>query len=652
MAAEKQPKTRIRTWQIDGLTTLADTVPIDTSYLNLPLKTRLNTFSISNVWNGNTVSPIQSRLWFKNEKKVDDLFGLQYQPYTITPQDVRFYNTTTPYSRIGYDRGFVSGHEEHEINFLFTGNLNKAVNLGLEINYEKAYGHYLNQEGKYVNGAIWGSYDGPKYFLHASLSFNTLSNFENGGIKDVADLSSSLSSSDIPVYIQGMSGYKYIAGFLNHGYTINVQKSHHDSIESINGFGEKEMKDTIIYDYIPLISFSHTFETTNSVHRYIEQQAKQNYFEQVYYSPTATHDSSNVLTIRNTLAVTFEEEFNKLLHFGFSVYARNEVQRLIIPKTDTAAVYWLPFDNDRNVMLDKTNASRMFNTSLFQNQWMNNTFVGGTIYKKTGKYIFYDAGGEICLLGYKLGQFHVKGRINAVIPIGKNTMDIEADVRFGNEAVHYYLQHYRSNHFKWDNDFSRPMSLTIKGAIKYPTKWVKPAVNIGFENRTNHIYFDATDGLPHQKDGNIQIFSADVQCDLTTPWINLENHVVYQVSSAKEIPLPMLTLYHNLYYHGTWFKALDAQIGADMRFFTKYHAPILNPAIGQFCVQNEVNIGNYPVMSVYANFYVRLLHLKFFVQYTHLNHLFMRQNTNYLAMPSYPMNRDVLRAGLTWHFYN
>ncbi len=650
-AAKNKIQTRIKTWQLAELTSLADTVPVDTSYLNTPLKSFLNNFSISNVWNGNTVSPVQSRLWFQNPHKVDDVFGLQYQLYTITPQDIRFYNTTVPYSKIGYNRSFVTGHEEHEINFLFTGNLNKRTNLGVEINYLKGYGHYATQEGKMVNGAVFGGYDGDVYSLHAGITFNTLSNFENGGVTRLDDLTGDLLPEDIPTSLQGMSGYKYISGFLHHGYHLCLDRERKDSVEHVNGFGEKEMVDTIIVDKIPMMTFAHTFETTNSVRRYVEQQAQQGYFPNLYHNPKQTYDSTNVLTIQNTISVTFEEVFNTKLRFGAMVYARNECQRFLIPKPYEGTEGWAAVNNPIEAMAVPV---RLYNDTLFQDQWTNNTFVGGAIYKRLGHLIFYEAGGDVCLVGYKLGQFHVRGQIDAVFKLGKDTMDITGKVRFGNEAVSYYLQHFRSNHYRWDNNFTKPLSLKVEGAVRYPTQWVKPAVNIGFENRTNHIYFEATDGLPYQMEGNIQVFSADVQCDLTTPWVNLENHVVYQTSSSREIPVPMFTLYHNLYYHGTWFKALDAQVGVDMRYFTKYNAPIINPATGQFCVQaqgEELAVGNYPVLNVYANFYVRLLHLKFFAQYSHFNYSFMRQSGDYLLMPYYPMQRDMFRAGLVWHFY-
>jgi hypothetical protein len=173
-------------------------------------------------------------------------------------------------------------------------------------------------------------------------------------------------------------------------------------------------------------------------------------------------------------------------------------------------------------------------------------------------------------------------------------------------------------------------------------------LKIGFENITQHIYFDS-DGTPKQMEGNIQVVSADLQLNITTPWVNLDNSLVYQYSSSDKMPLPAFTLYSNLYYHGRWAKALDVQIGANLRFFTRYYAPLLNPALGQFCIQNQEQVGNYPVMDVYANFYVRSLRLKLFAQYQHFNASFM--NRQYFEMPGYPMAPDMFRAGIAWHFY-
>jgi hypothetical protein len=284
----------------------------------------------------------------------------------------------------------------------------------------------------------------------------------------------------------------------------------------------------------------------------------------------------------------------------------------------------------------------------YENRWTHNTYIGGALYKNRGTHIHYGFDGNVCLLGYKLGEFQVNGHIDGGFKLGKDSLTMAAKVFFRNETPDYYLQRYSSNHYVWNNDFSKQYRLHISGEIAYPTKWIKPRLKVSFENITQPIYFD-TDGMPKQMDGNIQVLAADLQLNITTPWINLDNSIVYQLSSSDKMPLPTITLYNNLYYHGTWVKVLDVQIGVDMRFFTQYYAPVLNPALGQFCIQNEQQVGNYPVMNAYANFYVRKLRLKLFVQYQHLNESFM--NKQYLEMPSYPMAPDMFRAGIAWHFY-
>ena len=49
---------------------------------------------------------------------------------------------------------------------------------------------------------------------------------------------------------------------------------------------------------------------------------------------------TDVLTIRNTLSVTFEEEFNRILKFGATVYAINECQRHLFKTGDDNSGQW------------------------------------------------------------------------------------------------------------------------------------------------------------------------------------------------------------------------------------------------------------------------------------------------------------------------
>ena len=647
-AAEKTVPTIIRAWQLDKWTGVADTLAgIDSSYIDYPMRDRLNDYSISNVTNSNLISPSQSRIYFNRKKTVDFIFADAYTPYIITPQQVKYYHTTTPYSTIAYKKGFVTNLDQNDISFSFTGNVSRRTNLGMTIDYLNSYGRFANQEGKTVFGSVFGSYNGDHYSLQSSFTWNTLSNFENGGLSNPNDLQGILKPEDMPVKMQGMSALRYLSGFLNHYYSICVERERKVNYRERNEEGEWVKKDSIKIEYVPVTTFRHIFEVNDATKRYVEKSATQSILPNTYRNPMATNDSAACLTIKNTLAVTFEEEFNTLLQFGAMVYAMNECQRHISAIGQTENIVNLePWGNPHNSVM--ANTLHLMPDTLYGVQWTNNTYIGGALYKHRGKHIHYGFDGNVCLLGYKIGEFQVNGHVDAGFRLGKDSMTIAAKAFFRSETPDYYLQHYRSNHYRWDNNFQKTLRLYIGGEIAYPTQWVQPKLNVSFENLTKHIYFD-TNGTPKQLDGSIQVLATDLQLNVTTPWVNLDNHVVYQHSSSKCLPLPMLTLYHNLYYHGCWFKALDVQIGVDVRFFTKYNAPILNPALGQFCVQDTEEVGNYPVMNVYANFYVRSLRLKLFAQYQHFNASFM--NKQYYEMPGYPMGPDMFRAGLAWHFY-
>ncbi|MBQ7448746.1 MAG: putative porin [Paludibacteraceae bacterium] len=628
--------TKIRSWQFKTDIAMPDSCQIDTSYLNFPLQTINDNYSINNTYNANLVSPLQSAIYFERQNKVDFLFANAYQPYILTPQDIRYCHTTTPYSSIGYYRGFTTYHEENTIEFFFTGNLKRNFNLSMSIDYNHSVGHYQNQSGKNFKGSIYGAYNGRHYSCFGSVMLSTLSNFENGGIKTTDDIDEGrLSADDIPVNLNAMSGFKYVAGFWTHHYSLCVERE------------RRVNEDSVTIDYIPVTTFRHTLNINNASKRYREKTANQNFYENNYFNQSTTNDTAVVLTIRNTLSVTFEEEFNKWLHFGATVYATNECQRLTSsgPQKDPlfadSVINFSPADLSVNEYRNITDTNTVY-------RWTNNTWIGGSLYKNRGKYIRYGFNGDVCLLGYKIGEFQVNGHLNGYIPIKKDTLTITANAYVKNEKPNYFLQHYRSNHFCWDNSFGKVFRFYVGGSIAYPTKYVQLNAKVGFENITHNIYF-AEDGLPVQNTGNVQVVSVDATANIRTKYFNFDNNIVWQLSSSSTLPLPQISIYANWYYHGHWFKALDAQIGVDMRYNTAYYAPLLNPATGQFCVQDTKKVGNYPILGVYANFYPKLIKLKFFINFTHFNYYFMK-NKDYYTMPNYPLNPPVIRAGLAWHF--
>ena len=640
----------IRAWTLSQSFGWENRVDVDTSFWNLANRNIIEDYSISSSYNGNLISPIESRVWFERQKKMDFLFGNAYAPYITTAQDMRFYQTNTPFSKFIYRRGFKTYHDENDLRLFFTGNVSRKFNVGLGANYLNAVGLYDKQSGKSFNGSIFSSYIGDKYRLHAAASFTTLRNYENGGVQNPIDVGDrELEPYDLPINMTAMSSFKYVMGLLQQSYSIGAEREQVITYSEQNAQGNWEEKDSVAIKFVPIITFSHAFDINNSTKRYRERENQDSFYTNTFRNTESTLDTTRVLTISNTLSVTFNEEFNTRLKFGITAFARNECHRYSYPIRYADPSHVLPPFNNDVALMDSVYALHRFADTILGHTWKNSTFVGGALFKHHGRFFRYGFDGEVCLLGYKLGEFALNGHLLSLFKLGKDTMTLAVRAYIKNETPDYFLQNYFSNHYKWENDFDKTYRYLLSGTLNYPTEWLKMRLTFNFENVSNYIYFEDL-SAPVQYDGNVQIVGADASVDITTPWINLDNRVVYQHASREIISVPDFILYHNLYYHGTWFKALDAQIGVDMQFFSKYYAPLLNPALGQFAVQKQRRIGDYPRLNGYINFYLKQLRLGLYAQYNHFNRRMMKR-ASYFAMPAYPYNPDMFKAGLHWHFY-
>ena len=167
------------------------------------------------------------------------------------------------------------------------------------------------------------------------------------------------------------------------------------------------------------------------------------------------------------------------------------------------------------------------------------------------------------------------------------------------------------------------------------------------------LYVFQPTGNARTEKRKLQVLSASLNQDFKLGIFHLDNEVTWQKSSDQTVlPLPDLSLYHNFYMQFKLAKkVLSVQLGADVRYFTKYNAPAYMPAIQNFYLQPEegkVEIGGYPIVNVYAN-----LHLKrtrFYVMMYHVNQGISRPD--YFLSPHYPINPRVLKFGLSWNFYD
>ena len=98
------------------------------------------------------------------------------------------------------------------------------------------------------------------------------------------------------------------------------------------------------------------------------------------------------------------------------------------------------------------------------------------------------------------------------------------------------------------------------------------------------------------------------------------------------------------------FKDLYVQFGVDCNYYTRYYAPVYQPATMTFHIQDEMKIGNYPFMNVYLNNFVKLKKTRFFVMFSHVNQGWFSKE--YFSMPHYPLNPRRLQFGISVDFAN
>ena len=186
-----------------------------------------------------------------------------------------------------------------------------------------------------------------------------------------------------------------------------------------------------------------------------------------------------------------------------------------------------------------------FETPLGSRGSQNLLWVGGQLTKQRGSLLRYEATAKFGVVGDAAGEIYVDGNIQTRFKLLGDSVRITGYGRFSNENVPYLLRNYVSNHFIWQNDFSKTRRVRFGGELfigKTSTR-----INVGVENIQNLIYFNEA-SLPVQNGGSVQILSASLNQNLRFRSLHWDNRLLFQTSSDKNVvSLPAFAAYSNLY---------------------------------------------------------------------------------------------------------
>lgn len=412
--------------------------------------------------------------------------------------------------------------------------------------------------------------------------------------------------------------------------------------DSLLAIQKKNAEDSLFYksEYVPVTSFIHTVKFDNYRRIYEAYQTPADYYLQEYYDAgrltgDSIYDQTKHWHMKNTFAIAMLEGFNKWAKAGLKAFASYDLRHYELPTMKGG------FEKYNEHVLS----------------------VGGQLSKQEGKTLHYNAVAEIGLTGVDAGTLAIDGNVDVNIPFLGDTLQVRGDAFFHRETPSFYYRNYHARHLWWENDLDKTIHTRIMGTLSFPKTRTK--LRVAVDEIKNYTYFsqsyDITEkGLrtgvmvtPMQESGGINLLTAQLEQNFRLGILNWENQFTYQHSSKESVlPVPAFNAYTNLYIKFKVVKVLNVDLGADMRYFTSYEAPDYSPYMGQYTVQgngeNNVKIGNYPIVNVYANVHIK--HTRFFVMMSHINA--GQGDKNYFFAPHYPMNERVFRIGVSWNFFN
>ncbi|WP_315351849.1 putative porin [Segatella oris] len=397
-------------------------------------------------------------------------------------------------------------------------------------------------------------------------------------------------------------------------------------------------------EFIPVTSFIHTLKFDNYRRIYQAYKTPTDFYANTYtvdepLTGDSIYDKTRHYRLKNTFALSLLEGFNKWAKAGLKAFITSELRHFTLPSATGTDTY-----NEHNLSF------------------------GAQLSKKQGKTFHYDAIAETWLTGEDAGQLKIDGSADLNFKLFGDTLTLTANGFFYRLNPTFYYRHYHSRHAWWDNtNMSKILHSRIQGILNYQK--TRTTLRVAVDEIKNYTYFASSHTITsgkrvnhaitvNQNSGAIHLLTASLSQDFTFGPLNWESVITYQNSSNKTVlPVPMLNLYSNVYLRFKIAHVLRCDFGADVRYFTKYYAPDYVPSLGQYAVQTNTNttgsdsrveIGNYPVVNVYANFHLK--HTRFFIMMSHLNAGTGKKN--YFYTPHYPLNQSILRFGLSWNFFN
>ena len=636
---------RIITWNHDRYFHNVELKDFDTTYnYNFHDYPFFKGDAVNSVWLGVVGAPEESFDFFKRTEEENAVFYTPYQTYSYTPDNAPQFNTKTPYTELAYWGTLFANKEKEESNvrILTTQNITPELNFTLEYRRYGSNGMLRREDTDNRSALISTNYMGKRYLMHSGFIYNKVERSENGGIIDQTWIrDTTVDAREIEVRLRNAGNkLKRNTLFLDQMYRIPfsfLKKEKGDDQASDStaiAVPAPVAADTISIDtdvttaFIGHSSeysvFRKTYEDEISIS---DSYGREFYNDRFYINPTRSMDSLRVMRFENRAFLRLQPWKSD------GIVSRLDVgigDKLLNYYTFNPAGY---IQGSSNVVL-------------------NSAYLYAGANGKLKKYMQWDAKGQYTFLGHEINDFDINANLSlSVYPFRrdrKSPLTFNAHFETSLKEPDYYQQHLYTNHYRWDNDFSKISTTKAEASLSIP-KW-QMAASFGYALLSNNIYYD-TEGIVRQNNTPMSVMTASLKKNFTVWKLHFDHKALFQLSSNEIVmPLPMLAL--NLRYYLQFDvvkKVMQMQIGANGTYTTQWYLPAYNPVLGVFHNQNEVKYGNCPYIDAFIN--IQWKRACIFIKVINVNMGWPNKSADYFTADGYIAPQRAIKFGISWPFY-
>ena len=590
-------------------------------------------------WLGISGSPVQLYDWFKRSEEDNAIFYSPYKIWNYTPENLPQYNTKTPYTELAYYGTLFANQEKEEANVRVLTTQNISPNLNLTLEYRRYGGNGMLKREDTGNKTFVAStnYLGKKYMMHAGYIYNKISRSENGGIVDESWIrDTTVDAREIEVYLRDAGNeLKKNTVFLDQTYRIPLDflknlktRKETDSLE----MNASAPADTMTLNTDITTAFiGHSSEYSVFSKTYTDQitdnLGREFYGDRFYMNPTSSMDSLRVMRLENKVFIRLQPWKDEAI-----------VSKLDVGIGDKLANYYSfrPVD-----YLQGSN-----------NVIQNSVYLYAGANGQYRNYMTWNAKGKYNFLGYEINDFGVEANMAInVYPFRKDRkspLTVGAHFETNLKEPDYYQQHLYTNHFKWDNDFSKISTTRLEASLSIP-RWDMYA-SFGYGLLSNNIYYD-NQGIVRQNTSPMSVMTATLKKNFRIWKFHLDHHAMLQLSSNQEVlPLPLLSLNFRYYIQFDVVKrVMQIQIGANGTYTTEWYAHAYNPVLGVFHNQDERKYGNCPYIDAFIN--IQWKKASIFIKAVNVNMGWPNKSADYFTAAGYIAPQRAIKVGITWPFW-